>query len=381
MATRTLKLAIQESGTTSGEGDKLDFDISSGTNTAFGNHQPTSYSITFNTSYLYANYSGKVTMKWSIALKINGTRYEIYSGSKSMSKTSSNFDSSGSLPSNVITLLKSYPIDEVTIYQDGSRQIKGTSSATGTLTINYTEVNPSLGTPAAPTITQNNNGTYTATWSAVTGSNGSGSVQYRLWSVSDGLALSSYSTSRSVTLDIGAYGTALQYRVQATYSGLTKNGTTTTKTFTKPSLSTPSGVKLSAATGETTTLSWTASKVTATAVSGSITYSIRKNGTQIATTTSTTFTFDKDTTKSWGTSAVTLTVVATAATVNKHYPSLTSGTSSGVSFTYKAAGTTIGYFNGSSWVNCYVYYFDGTNWIKTNPYYFNGTSWVKCSTT
>ena len=381
MATRTIPLTVESGGyTTDGEGEWVAF-FPDSNNGSFGNHNPTSYSITFNTSYLYANYSSNVTMKWELKFKIGGTWYSIYTGSKSMKKTSSNFDSSGSLSSSVISALKSGSISEVGVFQDGSRVIKGTSSAYGTLTITYTEVNPSLGTPAAPTITQNNNGTYTATWSAVTGSNGSGSVQYRLWSVSDGLALSSYSTSRSVTLDIGAYGTALQYRVQATYSGLTKNGTTTTKTFTKPSLSTPSGVKLSAATGETTTLSWSASSITATAVSGSITYSIRKNGTQIATTTSTTFTFNKDTTKSWGTSAVTLTVVATAATVNKHYPSLTSGISSGVSFTYKAAGTTIGYFNGSSWVNCYVYYFDGTNWIKTNPYYFNGTSWNKCSTT
>lgn len=298
-----------------------------------------------------------------------------------MKKSSSDFSSSGTLPSNVASLLKSYPIDEVCVYQNGSRVIKGTSSATGTLTITYTEVYPSLGTPAAPTITQNNDGTYTASWSAVSYSNGSGSPQYRLWSVSDGIALSSYSTSRTATLDIGAYGTALQFRVQATYSGLTTNGSTTTKTFTKPSLSTPKNVKLSAATGESTTISWTASSITATAVSGNITYSIRKNGTQIATTTSTTYTFNKDITSTWGTSAITLTVVATCSTVNKHYKTLTSGTSSGVSFTYKAAGTTVGYWDGSKWVHCYVYYFDGSNWKQIDPYYNDGSGLKKCSTT
>lgn len=378
MASRTLSLRIQESGTTGGEGDKLDFDISSGTNSAFGSHNPTTYSISFNTSYLYADYASNVTMKWSIALKINGSRYEIYAGSKSMSKSNSNFDSSGSLPSNVISLLKSYPIDEVSIYQDGSRVIKGTSSATGTLTINYTEVYPSLGTPAAPTITQNPNGTYTASWNAVSYSNGSGSPQYRLWSVSDGQALSSYSTNRSVTLDIGAYGTSLQFRVQATYSGLTTNGSTTTKTFTKPTLSTPSGVKVNQSTGESVTLSWSASTISAT--TGTITYSIRKNGTQIATTNSTSKTFDKATVSTWGSSAVTLTVVATASTANKHYPSLTSGTSSGVSFTYKPAAGTISYFNGSSWVKCQVYYFDGSNWKLCNPAYYTGSAWKNCST-
>ena len=212
MATRTLSLSIDEAGTTGGEGDKLDFNVS-GTNTAFGNHNPTSYSVSFNTSYLYADYASNITMKWKFRMKINGTWYDIYEGSRTMKKSSSDFSSSGTLPSNVASLLKSYPIDEVCVYQNGSRVIKGTSSATGTLTITYTEVYPSLGTPAAPTITQNYDGTYTASWGAVSYSNGSGSPQYRLWSVSDGIALSSYSTSRTATLDIGAYGTALQFRV------------------------------------------------------------------------------------------------------------------------------------------------------------------------
>lgn len=380
MATRYLSLSIDKAGTTGGEGDKLDFNVS-GTNTAFGSHNPTYYSVSFNSSYLYADYASNITMKWKFRMKINGTWYDIYEGSRTMKKSSSDFSSSGSLPSNVASLLKSYPIDEVCIYQNGSRVIKGTSSATGSLSIDYTEVYPYLGEPPAPTITQNNNGTYTASWGTATAYDGSGSVQYRLWSVSDGLALTSYSTSRTATLDIGAYGTSLQFRVQATYSGLTTNGATTTKTFTKPSLSKPSNVKLSAASGESTTISWSASSITATAVSGSITYSIRKNGTQIATTTGTSYTFNKDKTSTWGTSAITLTVVATCSTVNKHYPTLTSSASSGVSFTYKAAGTTVGYWDGSKWVHCYVYYFDGTNWKQIDPYYNNGSSLIKCSTT
>lgn len=318
-------------------------------------------------------------MKWKLKFKIGGTWYTIYTGSATMKKTSSNFNSSGSLSSSVITALKSSSISEVGVFQDGTRVIKGTSSATGTLTITYTEVTPSVTAPGTPTITQNNDGTFKASWSASTGSNGSGSVTYQLWNVTDGMAASSSSTATSVSLDIPTYGTAIQYKVIATYSGKTANSSTVTKTFTKPALSTPTNVKLSAATGESTTISWTASSITAT--TGTITYSIRKNGTQVATTTSTSYTFNKETTSTWGTSAVTLTVVATASTVNKHYPSLTSSASSGVSFTYKKAQATIAYYNGSSWVNCYVYYYDGSNWIAVNPYYYTGSAWQQCSTT
>lgn len=217
------------------------------------------------------------------------------------------------------------------------------SSGTATVTVNYTpKPQPTLGTPAAPTITQNNNGTYTASWSAVSASNGSGSVQYRLWNVSDGIALSSYSTSTSATLNIGAYNYALQFRVEATYSGLTTYGATATKTFYKPSITAPSNLKVTSATGQTCALSWTAAKLNYT--TGTITYSIRRNGTEIATTTSTSYTVAESTTKGWGTSASTMTVVAKGTklsnTVNNTVTTLTSSATSGVSYTYRAAVST-----------------------------------------
>ena len=215
------------------------------------------------------------------------------------------------------------------------------SSGTATITVNYTpKPQPTLGTPGAPTITQNNNGTYTASWNAVSASNVSGSVQYRLWSVSDGVALSSYSTSTSVTLNIGAYDYALQYRVQATYSGLTTNGSITTKTFYKPSITAPSGLKVTSATAQTCALSWTAAALNYT--SGTITYSIRRNGTEIATTTSTSYTVAESTTKGWGTSASTMTVVAVGSGLGNTASgsTLTSSATSGVSYTYRAAVTT-----------------------------------------
>lgn len=240
---------------------------------------------------------------------------------------------------------------------------------------------PSVTAPGTPTITQNNDGTFKASWSASTGSNGSGSVTYQLWNVTNGIAASSSLTATSVTLDIPIYGTAIEYKVVATYSGKTSSSGIATKTFTKPSLSTPTNVKLSATTGESTTISWTASSITATAVSGSIIYSIRKNGTEIKTTTSTSYTFNKDTTSTWGTSAVTLTVVATASTVNKHYPSLTSSASSGVSFTYKKPYQTISYYTNNNFIPCKVYYYTNNSWVLCNIHYYTNGLWKPCSTT
>ena len=220
------------------------------------------------------------------------------------------------------------------------------SSGTATITVNYTPTpQPTLGTPAAPTITQNNNGTYTASWSAVSASNGSGSVQYRLWSVSDGVALSSYSTSTSVTLSIGAYDYALQFRVQATYSGLTTNGTTATKTFYKPSLNAPSNLKINSSTsytGATAPLTWTQGAFNYT--SGTRTYEIYKGSTLVHTTgaSATSYTIPESTTKGWGTSAVTLkirgkgTSLGNTASGSTIYSSYTST----VSYTYRASVST-----------------------------------------
>lgn len=342
MATRTIPLTVEDGGyTTAGSGEWVAF-FPDSNNSSFGNNNPTSYSITFNSSYLYANYSSNVTMQWKLKFKIGGTWYTIYTGSKTMKKTSSDFSSSGSLSSEVITALKNNSISEVGVYQNGNRVIKGTSSAYGTLTITYTEVIPTLGTPAAPTITQNDNGTYTASWNTVSASNGSGSVQYRLWSVTDGLALSSYSTSTSTTLNIGAYDYAFQFKVQATYSGLTTSSETTTKTFYKPSLNVPSNFKINSSTsytGATAPLTWTQGAFNYT--SGTRTYEIYKGDSLVYTTgaSATSYTIPESTTKGWGTSAVTLkirgkgTSLGNTASGSTIYSSYTST----VSYTYRAS--------------------------------------------
>ena len=52
--------------------------------------------------------------------------------------------------------------------------------------------------------------------------------------------------------------------------------------------------------------------------------------------------------------------------------------SSSVAFQY-TPHNTVGYFNGSSWIECIVYYYNGTTWTECVPYRFDGTTWIECS--
>lgn len=214
-------------------------------------------------------------------------------------------------------------------------------SGTATITVNYNPpVQPSVTTPTISSITQNNNGTYTIKWNACTGSNGSGSVTYGVYDDTAGGYLSQSVSGTSYTGNIPAYGTTREYSVIAYYSG-TSSGWSSIKstTFTKPSITAPSGLKVTSATAQTCALSWTAAKLNYT--SGTITYSIRRNSTEIATTTSTSYTVAESTTKGWGTSASTMTVVAKGTGLGNTASgsTLTSSATSGVSYTYRAAVT------------------------------------------
>ena len=120
MATRTIPLS-SETYTTKGEGEWVAF-FPDSNNGAFGsNNTPTYYSISFDHDYLYANYKDSVTMEWDLDFKIGGSWYTVYSGSKSMKKTSSNFNSSGSLSSSVANAFKNGSITEVAVTQTGDR--------------------------------------------------------------------------------------------------------------------------------------------------------------------------------------------------------------------------------------------------------------------
>lgn len=94
-----------------------------------------------------------------------------------------------------------------------------TTLGNSVFTYEYIMVNPTVDAPTNLQITQNSDGTFTASWDPSTGRNGSGSVYYRVWSVADGEALSSRTTSTRATCTIPSYGVELEIRVQATYNG------------------------------------------------------------------------------------------------------------------------------------------------------------------
>ena len=208
--------------------------------------------------------------------------------------------------------------------------------------INYSS--PSLTTPGAPTITQANNGTYSASWTAATGSSGSGSVTYTLkyGSTNAKTGLTSASTSG---LTIPGYGTAYSFTVVASYSGLTKTSSATSKTFTKPAVNAPSNLKINSAasyTGRTAPLTWTAGSFSSY-LTGTLAYEIYQGSTLVATTSAgaTSYTIPESTTKGWGTSAVTLKIrgKGTGLSNTSQGTTLYSGYTSTVSYTYKAAFT------------------------------------------
>ena len=247
------------------------------------------------------------------------------------------------------------------------------------ITINYSV--PSLGKPGTPTITQNMDGTYTASWTAATASGGSGNVTYRLYSVSDGVFLSSASTSRTYTATIGEYNYNCQFRVYAYYSSLSSYSSTASKTFYPPSLSTPT---LTATINDDTSLKLTWTAATLSYTTGNVAYSVYVgNNLYSSGNSGTTITIPASAFESWGTGSYVFKVVATATSLsNTSQGSSLSKTSGTYTYAYVAPVTakTIAYYNGSSWVNCEVYYYNGSSWVLCEPHYYDGTKWVACST-
>lgn len=267
-----------------------------------------------------------------------------------------------------------------TIDVDGNTTLTLRDSS-AVLTLTY--ITPSLGTPGTPTITQNNDGTFSVSWAAASYSGGTGSISYDFWSHTDGYSVYNTGTSTSCKLKISTYAGynfAFQYKIRATYTGLETFSGYVNKTFYKPSISKPT-LYVNAAEGTTCTLNWDAAILSYT--TGTITYYIYKGSTQVATTTSLSYTFDQNTVKTWGDSAVSFYVVAKGTSLSNtdNGTTLTSSNSNTVSFTYKAPYKTIAYYTSSGWVNCLVYYYTSEGWKLCDPYYYTSSGWQSCSTT
>lgn len=211
--------------------------------------------------------------------------------------------------------------------------------------IRITYSSPSLTAPGAPTITQKNNGTYDASWTASTYSSGSGSPTYTL-KYGSTTAASGLTEVKKTGLTIPGYGTSYSFTVVATYSGLTKTSSATSKTFTKPALNAPTNLKINNSTthtGQTAPLTWTAGSFSSF-LTGTMSYQIYQGSTLVATTNAnaTSYTIPESTTKGWGTSAVTLKIrgKGTGLSNTSQGSTLYSSYTSTVSYTYKPKFTT-----------------------------------------
>lgn len=207
---------------------------------------------------------------------------------------------------------------------------------------------------------------------------------YTLWTgsqyvVGTGTSTGTNSFSGSISVDYQALFSAYQLTdvrvIQVGDSRFRGYASTCSLSFAYviPTISNPSSLLVNGAasySGQTIPLTWTAATLTDT--SGTITYYIQANGTNVASTTTTSYTILAEQAKSY-TTATTFRVYAVGA-------GLTSGYSNTVKFTYLSPDKTIAYYDGMSWVNCLLYYNTGSDWVKCAPYYFDDTNWVACST-
>lgn len=258
------------------------------------------------------------------------------------------------------------------------------NSEKGLLTCTVTYTTPSVTTPSNFYITQSNDGTYTLSWSASAGSNGSGSVYYDLWALSDGTQMQ-FSTARSYTANIpGDYEYYYEWRVRAYYSGVYSSWVTLGYTFQPPSISGPSSITLSTTQAPSVTVSWPAAVLSYT--NGDISYQVyyRKNGgnyVSVGSTTSTSKTFTETMLDEYGDDRDTFVFQVDAYGTNLtnnadgNHSSVSSGSPNSSTFTFYSPNT-VAYHDGSSWQEAIVYYRDGTTWQECDAYYHDGTDWV-----
>ena len=226
------------------------------------------------------NYDGTYTARWSAATGSGGSGSVYYQW---WDVTNGGYWSNWSTATQVTLRVPSYGYKyefKVRATYDGASASSEGSVESWSSTVSKTFTAPTVTAPGAPTIVQNSDGTYTASWTAATGSYGTGNVYYQLWSLTDGLALSSRSLSTSVILPISTYGQALQYKVRATYGGASSTAdgyaesfsSSTTYTFIQAELSAPGKPTVTNNGNDTFTVSWTAA--TASGGTGSIYYRV-----------------------------------------------------------------------------------------------------------
>lgn len=260
----------------------------------------------------------------------------------------------------------------------------------GLLTCTITYIEPSLIAPSNLVISQHEtNGTYTLSWDAAIGTNGTGDVTYTVWSISDNEPIENVGTNTYYLANVPGYDYYYEYRVVASYSGVNANSSTIGFYFQPPSITIPT-FSLMPELGDSTTLSWTKPTINygtatyydyticySTSYSSDIEYQTLTNhdGSNISVTIP----------SSWLASIINdgeiifFTLTATAHidsyVANNAYKTRTV-TTDAIMFTYDSK-RTIGYYNGSEWKECIIYYYNGTEWKECIPYYYDGINWIE----
>lgn len=267
-------------------------------------------------------------------------------------------------------------------------QVKFNTSLSGTfylqkLEVKVTYTEASVTAPTGVTITQNNNGTYTISWNASTGTGGSGSINYEVWSVTDGVSLQ-YSTSRSYTATIPSEISHIyEYRIYAYYSGVGSSGTYISKTFSAPAITGPTSVSLSTTQASSVTVSWPAATLSYTTgtVSYNVYYRLNNGNYQYYTnTSSTSLTLSDAVLDSLGDDRDKFKFQVDGRATNLSFTagntvtSLTYESPDSAEFTYYSPNT-VAYRTSSGWQECIAYYRDGTGWQECDVYYRDANGW------
>lgn len=272
MSTRYVRCNVESGGyTTQGSDEWVDYEPYSGAE-PFGTNIPQSIKATFTN--VYPNYTSNVTVSFSIKLQLsNGNWYTIYSSSAVGNKNSSSIFNTPiiQLNSDLVGLLQNNSISHIGIFQDGSRHIRGTSSSSATIEIDYIEYTPPPIVVTAPSnISYSQTGqTIYFSWSASSVSGGSGNIEYTLRD-SEGVEIASTTaTSLSIPASKIGYG-SFQYQITADYSGQTASSGFFWLTSHAPSVTLPANPTITVS-GRNLVVSFSGGS-TGSYGSGSITY-------------------------------------------------------------------------------------------------------------
>lgn len=236
-------------------------------------------------------------------------------------------------------------------------------------------------------IKQELNGTYTMSWDASIGTNGSGSVTYTIKNGEGDIIRQNFSGT-SFTEAFNSYNYLYTWFITAQYSGATSNTIRINKSFEPPTIEKPDSIAISPSSGSSVEINWDAAELKNT--TGNIEYTLYyklNNGsyTVIKSLTNTSIVLNESDLSEWGQSGDTFIFQVKAyasnlsSNVDGNYNLLGPATSPDSSqFTF-ITGNVVGYYINGAWQECTVYYYDGSEWVECIPYYYDN-GWQEINT-